>query len=192
MKLKKNISKKEFRYYQQDGNILGTKVENDIIENHKLTLYYETLVKKLISDKKEVAYIRNTETIDLIFEEYLESLGVEVVDESVVQGEQYDYNIINVKYSSQEVTNELSDYMLKLKSFNTLVSRAINGNIIVDNNTIPIRKSHKGSSKPIDVGLSREELNDYKEFWKKYYFSEFEEEIVTEETTQKTYWTSRR
>lgn len=185
--IKKALITKDFSYYQQsytenggtdkseDGGILGTKITEDLIVNNTLTDDYVTMVKNIMSTGKNIVYIRNEKTKNEKFEAYLSTLGVDTVDEVDVQGEQYDYNIINVKYNPINTTSsslERDSYALNLKSFNTLVGRAKNGNIILMDETLPIKKSIRQYTKPIDVTMNKEELAAYKTFWLDNYFND--------------------
>ena len=166
LQIKNIIKTKEFKYYQTEKEILGDKVVElkNLIENNKLTLEYETLIKNIIKDNKSVVYISDKNTKNLEFESYLKNdLQVDVVDSDNVQGRQYDYTIINVNFNNIFDSKEVDEVTIDFKNFNTLVTRSKNGSIIVDNN-LPISVSRKVVNEPIDITINDQEIADYKAY----------------------------
>lgn len=173
--IKSIITTKEFKYYQTEKEILGDKVVElkDLISNNKLTSEYEDLIRNLIKDKKSVVYISDENNKNLEFESYLKNdLQVNIVDSDSIQGKQYDYTIINVKFNNIFESEDSDVVTRTFKKFNTLLTRSKNGSIVIsDNNHLPISISRKVFREPIDVSINDQEIADYKEYWLNSYFN---------------------
>ena len=170
-RLKELVANKGFKYFQQEDDLLGIKTveKEDAILNNKLTPEYESLVKNLINSGKEITYISDKLNENLALEEYLQDLGVNLISSDKIQGEQYEYTMINVQFDPN--AQEKSSYIANFSKFNTLATRTINGSIMI-NNSLPIDNSSRVSTQPIDISMTEEEMANYKSLWLSSYFND--------------------
>ena len=173
------------RYYE-DGTILqGDKIVDSIDEKT-----IEKLIKDL-GEKDKLCLITDKQSSPVkdIISKLQDKYGadkVRVEDPSEVQGAEYKYTIVDVKYPQLDYDNgvNFNDYFNNLMSkFYTHITRSSDGSIIIKgDNNLPINKSTSYRF-PNNSKLSEEDINEYKSIITDVYSNSIGAEIKSDTTT---------
>lgn len=154
-----------FQYHETNDNFAGIKIINNETDATNYVSKFDKLTK-ISTSKPSVGIITDSNKYDALAND-----NIEIIQPKAVQGQEYDYVIVDVDLSKSEYDARFN----RLKSINTWLSRAKRGAVIISKPEMQI-KDNKGhfmfTSSDIDTAIisidskrdNPEQFKAYKEY----------------------------